>query len=90
MRVKVLAFHGQVQNTMTSASSLCNRSGAGVIIATFRSEYEYDFSNLTGLTPIYWSATERSEGSGNETDLKFESRTRSQCRTRTPIVAIYM
>ena len=70
------------------------------VIGTLRLEYEYDFLNLvrmlsiimshTNLVPrasfTYWSTTGRRDGSGDLTGLKFESCTRTQSLTRSPVV----
>ena len=57
-------------------------------------EYEYDFSILVFRRHIITSTHEplslpktnmKNKGSGNVTDWKFENRTRTQSRTRSPI-----
>ena len=79
--------------SLRGALGCCYFVNVFLIIGTFRSENEYDFSNpgynafaldchillQTESLLFNWSPTGRNEGSKNVTGLKFES------RTRTPI-----
>ena len=67
-------------------------------LESFRLDYEYDFSILVFRLHFIMSHTHfihellslpktnmKNKGSGNVTGLKFENRTRTQSRTRSPI-----